>query len=103
MILDEVIIAIQNSGEKLSRLAVVNRKWQERVEEITFAKLGGFPGPSNDTCSICFSLRATDLHDFERIMVGKRRTLLRHIEIDFNLDAEGIPELHAYATMYELN
>lgn len=99
MILDQVILSTQHNGHKLSRLVVVNRTWQERIEKITFAKLGGFPGPCDEqclncpTCSASSPFQATDLRQFQRIVVGKRRTILRYIAIDFGLDAEGTPEL----------
>lgn len=102
MVLDQVILSTQHNEDKLSRLAAVNRKWQERIEKLTFATLGGFTverfyddldplcSPSSTPCS---PFRATDSHKFQRIVVGKRRTILRHITIDFNLlNARGTPE-----------
>lgn len=91
MILDQVILSTQHNGHELSRLAVVSRTWQEHIEKITFATLGACSTGSIRSASSPF--RATDLREFQRILVvGKRRTILRHITIDFNLDAEGTPE-----------
>lgn len=89
MILEEAIITTQKAQENLSHLASVSRKWQDRIEQITFASLTEFdtakdpvraPGP------------AIQLRDFERIVVGKRRLYLKKLTIDFNLDADGMPE-----------
>lgn len=93
LILEEAIVAAQMGNEKLSDLAAVSRQWQERVEKITFASLGDFPASYPNTYSSTSSFTVTDLREFERIMVGARRTKLHNISIDFDLDADLTPEL----------
>lgn len=87
MILEDAIIVTQEDGEKLSRLAVVSREWQKRVEEITFASLGEDPGTN-----IASPFRAIHLYTFEHVVTGTRRANLRSIVLDFDLDEEGMPE-----------
>lgn len=93
LILEEAIVAAQMGNEKLSDLAAVSRQWQERVEKITFASLGDFPAPCPNTFCSTSSFTATDLREFERIVVGARRVNLHTISIDFNLDADLTQEL----------
>lgn len=93
LIIEAAILAAQNGGEKLSRLAVVDRHWQEPVEKHTFARLGEFPAPSIYSFKEFSSFQAADLPEFCRLVVGKRRAHVRHIAIDFKPDMKGMPEL----------
>lgn len=89
MILEDAIVEVtQGGGEKLSRLAVVSREWQKRVEEITFASLGKDPGTN-----IASPFRAIHPCTFEHVVTGTRRASLRSIVLDFDFDEEGTPEL----------
>lgn len=92
-ILEQMMLVTYKNGERLSRLAAVCFWWKERVEVITFHRLGAFPEPCCDTCLASSPFQAVDLKEFERIVVGKRRTLLHRIAIDFDLDKEGTPEM----------
>lgn len=86
LVMEAAILGNVEKGERLSHLAAVNRKWQERVEKHIFAQLGEFPVPSGYWFPVPSPFKGRDLHDFSRIVVGKRRAMLRHIHIDFILD-----------------
>lgn len=101
MILEDVLFVAQEDEYKLSRLTIVNREWQKRVEMITFASLGEFPSveyleytwgtPGWNKKRSPF--RAIHLSEFESFVVDARRANLRSIAIDFNVDEGGMPEL----------
>lgn len=97
LILEAAIIVAQENGEKLSRLACVSPKWQQRIESLTFARLGKFDlilGRNREERSTWRwpilewpnPFRSIHLGDFERIVVGTRRKYVRRIQIEFNSD-----------------
>lgn len=102
LILEEAIVAAQMGNEKLSNLAAVSRQWQGRVEKITFASLGDFPASCPSTYYSTSSFTATDLREFECVVVGARRANLHNITIDFNLDADLMEDLQAITILLRM-
>lgn len=94
MIMEECISVTRDNKERLSRLACVSHRWQERVKTILWAKLGNFK--QNPFIYRRSSFRATHLDDFPKYVIGKRCKILHTIEIDLDLDEEGQMELLAW-------
>lgn len=102
LILEEIIVAAQMGNAKLSGLASVSCQWQERVEKITFASLGcKWPKTKLDPRK---TFSATDLRQFEDIVVGVRREILHDIIISIiDVDVGVSPEPSLVLTFTSTN